>query len=75
MWGVQTKEQLEAIKDLDIKIIMGIWIEPHADFSAPGFIENSLKMVKDFLSYSKDYDNIIAYVIMNEPNTDEVMKY
>lgn len=74
LWGVQTKEQLEAVKDLDIKIIMGIWIEPHADFSVPGFIENSLKVVKEFLSYSKDYDNIIAYVIMNEPNTDEVMK-
>ncbi len=73
-WGAQTQEQLEAVKDLDMKIIMGIWIPPHVDYAKNNFIDSSLQKVTNVLSYSKDYDNIIAYVIMNEPNTQDLVK-
>lgn len=73
-WGPQKKEQLDAVKDLDVKIVMGIWIPPHEDFTKSNFIDSSLQVVKDVLSYCKDYDNIIAYLIMNEPNTEDLMR-
>ncbi len=50
-----------------IKIIMGIWIDPHANFSDEVFVNEAKAIVSDVLSYSKNYDNIIAYLIMNEP--------
>ncbi|MBR8535815.1 T9SS type A sorting domain-containing protein [Carboxylicivirga sediminis] len=67
-WAPFTKEELDVIAAYDIKIIMGIWIDPHGDFSDPVFINEAENIVRDVLSYSKDYGNIIAYLIMNEPS-------
>src|SRR5210317_871446 len=66
-WSAFTEEELDIIRDYDIHIIMGIWIDPHADFSNPGFVANAEAIVEDVLSYSKNYENIIGYLIMNEP--------
>ncbi len=73
-WNYQTEEQLEAVKDLDMKILMGIWTPPHEDFSDPKFVKTSLDQVKKVLSYSKKYDNIIGYLIMNEPFSEDIMR-
>ena len=66
-WAPFTAQELNLLQDYDIKIIMGIWIDPHADFSQPDFVNQARAIVSDVLSYSKNYDNIIAYLIMNEP--------
>lgn len=71
-WAPLTDQELELIQDYDIKIIMGIWIDPHADFSDPQFVTNAVNIVEDVLSYSKNYDNIIAYLIMNEPSPETI---
>lgn len=66
-WAPFTAEELDLLFAYDIKIIMGIWVDPHADFSNEAFVDEAKAIVSDVLSYSKNYDNIIAYVIMNEP--------
>ncbi|MCO6481132.1 MAG: T9SS type A sorting domain-containing protein [Phaeodactylibacter sp.] len=66
-WAPFTEQELSLLQEYDIKIIMGIWIDPHADFSQPAFVNQARSIVADVLSYSKNYDNIIAYLIMNEP--------
>ncbi len=66
-WAPFTDQELNLLQGYDIKIIMGIWIDPHADFSQPAFVNQARSIVADVLSYSKNYDNIIAYLIMNEP--------
>ncbi|MCB0548862.1 MAG: hypothetical protein KDD19_14880 [Phaeodactylibacter sp.] len=66
-WAPFTDQELNLLEQYDIKIIMGIWIDPHADFSQPSFVNQARAIVTDVLSYSKNHDNIIAYLIMNEP--------
>ncbi|PWD98150.1 hypothetical protein [Marinilabilia rubra] len=66
-WAAFSREELEVIAQYDIKIIMGIWIDPEGDFSDPFFITSASDIVNNVLSYSKDFDNIIGYLIMNEP--------
>lgn len=66
-WAPFTEEELQVLSSYDIKIIMGIWIDPHGDFSDPEFISTAIDEVYSVLSYSKNSPNIIAYLIMNEP--------
>ena len=66
-WAPFIEQELQVLDQYDLKIIMGIWIDPHADFSDPQFNYQAKTIVSDVLSYSKKYDQIIAYLIMNEP--------
>jgi len=66
-WAAFTEEELTVLAEYDLKIIMGIWIDPHGDFSDPAFVSAAQTTVNNVLSYSKNHDNIIAYLIMNEP--------
>jgi hypothetical protein len=66
-WGAFSKEELEVLRLYDLKIIMGIWIDPHGNFADPAFIAEAKGLVQNVLNYSSEFDNIIAYLIMNEP--------
>ena len=67
-WAAFTEQELEVLRQYDIKIIMGIWIDPAGDFSNTQFVDNAKTIVNDVLSYSKNCNNIIGYLIMNEPH-------
>jgi len=71
-WAPFSAQDLDYLDNFDIKIIMGIWIDPAGDFSNPTFVANAKKIVSDVLSYSKNHDNIIAYLIMNEPMAEDI---
>src|SRR4030042_1061696 len=58
---------MKVVQEYDLKIIMGIWIDPAGDFSDPVFINSSLKLVSGIIDYTRNYDNILGYLIMNEP--------
>ena len=73
-WGAFTKQELEILKEYDLKIIMGIWINPEGNFSNPQFVSNAKSIVNNVLKYAKDYDNIIGYLIMNEPAPSVVLR-
>ncbi|NOX87232.1 MAG: T9SS type A sorting domain-containing protein [Chlorobi bacterium] len=73
-WSAFTKQELDVLKEFNIKIIMGIWIDPKGNFSDETFVENAKTEVSNVLSYSKNYDNIIAYLIMNEPLPETIVK-
>ena len=71
-WDAFKEEELQVLAEYDINIIMGIWIDPHGDFSNSGFVENAISRVNEVLEYSQDYENIIAYLIMNEPRPETI---
>jgi hypothetical protein len=71
-WDAFTDQELQIIRNFDIKIIMGIWIDPHGDFGSESFVNNALEYVTQIMNYSKNYDNIIAYLIMNEPLPEDI---
>jgi len=66
-WAPFTAQELDLLKQYEIKIIMGIWIDPSGNFADQAFVDQAKIIVTDVLSYSRNYDNIIAYLIMNEP--------
>ena len=73
-WAPFTEQELSLLKDYDIKIIMGIWVDPHGNFSDPAFINQAKSIVASVLSYSKNFDNIIAYLVMNEPLPETIFE-
>lgn len=66
-WSALSEEKLQLIDSMGLKIIFGIWIDPTGDFGDPVFITSAENDVRNTLAYSKNYDSIITYLIMNEP--------
>lgn len=71
-WAQFTDAELEVLQEYDIKIIMGIWVDPAGSFASSSFVSSAKSLVSSVLSYSKKYDNIIAYLIMNEPMPEAI---
>ncbi len=69
-WNAFTQDELIVLQDYDIKIIMGIWVDPNGDFADPAFRSQAQQHVSDVVAYSSGYDNIIGYIIMNEPRPE-----
>ena len=66
-WSELSEEELKVVQASGLKIVFGIGINPSLDFSDPEVIEDYMSIVKKALAYSKNYDCIITYLIMNEP--------
>ena len=73
-WSEMTEEELKMVQESGLKIIFGIGIKPDEDFSDPKVVNNFMDIVKNVLSYSKNYDCIITYLIMNEPMPQHIQK-
>ena len=77
VWNAFTKEELDVLAAYDIKIIMGVNIwstRPDANYSDPAFIDYCKRQTAEVLSYSKNFSNIIAYLLMNEPQPATVAR-
>lgn len=73
-WAPFSAEELNYLDKYNIKIIMGIWIDQNGDFSSSTFINEAKNTVSNVLSYSKYHNNIIGYLIMNEPMPETIFK-
>ena len=71
-WGALSEEELKIIEESGLKILFGIWIDPHGDFSNESFITEAYNHVNDVLNYSVSYNSIIGYLIMNEPQVQHI---
>lgn len=66
-WSELSEEELEVAQESGLKVVLGIGINPEDDFSDPEVVERLMGIVKNVLAYSKNYDSVITYLIMNEP--------
>ena len=66
-WSELSEEELKVVQESGLKMVFGIGIDPARDFSDPATIDHYMTIVKNVLAYSKNYDCIITYLIMNEP--------
>jgi hypothetical protein len=66
-WSELTEEEVQLVQESGLMLVYGIWIKPDGDFGNPQFIEDAEKQVRKVMSWSKKYDCIITYLIMNEP--------
>ena len=73
-WSELTEEELKVVQASGLKVFLGIGINPEADFSDPGVVEHLLGIVENVLSYSKNYDAVIGYLVMNEPKPAHIKK-
>ncbi len=71
-WGALSEEELQLIQESGIKILFGIWIDPAGDFSDEGFVTEAINHVNAVLNYSANYNSIIGYSIMNEPQVQHI---
>ncbi|MCX6150588.1 MAG: T9SS type A sorting domain-containing protein [Ignavibacteriales bacterium] len=71
-WGALKEEELKLVEESGLKMLFGIWIDPQGNFGDQSFQTASLNLVNEVLSYSKKYDCIIGYLIMNEPQVAHI---
>lgn len=71
-WGALKEEELNIVQESGLKILFGIWIDPHGDFGSIAFQNSALNQVWEVLNYSKNYSCIIGYLIMNEPQVEHI---
>lgn len=71
-WSQFSEPQLKLVQSSGLKLIMGIEINPGADYSDPVFVRTCEESLGKVLSYAKKYDCIITYLILNEPQTDHL---
>jgi len=73
-WAEMTEDELKLVEASGLKAVFGIWIKPDEDFSDPKVVERDLEWAKRVLAYSKKYDCVITYLIMNEPMPAHIRK-
>lgn len=71
-WKELTEPQLKLVQNSGLKMIMGIDINTGKKFGEPDYLKTTQVCIKKVTDYSKKYDCIITYLILNEPQTDYV---
>ncbi|MCM8827218.1 MAG: glycosyltransferase, partial [Candidatus Omnitrophica bacterium] len=72
-WDALSPEELALAKKYGLKVIQGIWIDPTRDFSDSYFVRDSLDYIRRVVEWSKDYDNVIMYLVITEPKQEAVL--
>ena len=73
-WSELSEEELKVVQASGLKVIFGIGIAPASDFGDPAVVKGHMSIVNKVLAYSKHYDSIITYLIMNEPMPQHIQK-
>jgi exo-beta-1,3-glucanase (GH17 family) len=73
-WSQLSEKQLQIVQESGLKIIFGIWIKPEKDYDDSTFMKESVDLVNKVVAYTKKYDCVISYLILNEPATDHIHK-
>ncbi len=73
-WSQLSEEQLQIVQESGLKIIFGIWLKPEEDYGDAEYMKRSEELVRSVVSYTKKYDCVISYLILNEPMTDHIYK-
>jgi exo-beta-1,3-glucanase (GH17 family) len=73
-WHQLTEDQLKVVQESGLKIIFGLWIAPERNYDDPGFVRDAETLTNKLVAYTKKYDCIISYLVLNEPMTDHIYK-
>ncbi len=73
-WSELAEEEVQLVQESGLLLVYGIWIKPDADFGDPEFVKDAEKQVRKVMAWSKKYDCIITYLIMNEPMPAHIHK-
>lgn len=73
-WGALSEEELKLVQQSGLKILFGIWLDPEGPFGTSAYSQAALTEVRRVLAFSKKYDCILGYLIMNEPQVENIFK-
>jgi len=73
-WSELSEDELKLVQASGLKVIFGLWIEPTENFSDPKVIANDLAKTRRVVAYTKKYDCVVTYLIMNEPMPAHIHK-
>ncbi|MDD2797169.1 MAG: glycoside hydrolase family 2 TIM barrel-domain containing protein [Bacteroidales bacterium] len=73
-WSQFSEAQLKLVQDSGLKLIMGLEINPEKDYGDSTFVASCETDVHKVMDYAKNYDCIITYLVINEPQTDHIHK-
>jgi hypothetical protein len=73
-WSELFETELKVVQKSGMKIIFGLWVKPDVDFADSTVVAGEMANVKRVLAYSRNYDCIITYLIMNEPMPQHIQK-
>lgn len=71
-WSEMTEEELKLVDESGLKILFGISVDAAGQFGDPSFRTSVLKKINDILSYTSKYNCVIGYLIMNEPQVENI---
>jgi len=72
-WDALDPEELALAKKYDLMVLQGIWLDPKEDFSDPHNQDSCVAQVKVVAEQSRDFDNILGYLVMTEPSPQAVL--
>ncbi len=73
-WDELFESELRVVQRSGMKVVLGVWVKPDVDFSDRRVVAEELAHVEKVLAYSRNYDCIITYLIMNEPMPQHIRK-
>jgi len=73
-WGPMMDEELALAREFGLWVIQGLWFDPGADFSDPAFQKKTFETVEKEISRMSKFDNILYYLLLNEPHADAVCR-
>lgn len=73
-WDAMDERQLIMAEKYELMVMQGLSIDPRGNFNNPEFIQNSLKTIEEKVNWSKNHDNILCYMLINEPDIQAVLR-
>lgn len=73
-WQAPKESQMKVIQKSGLKLVCGIWLPPDENFADPKIVQKDLDILRKTLAYTRNYDCIVTYLIMNEPMPDHMHK-
>ncbi len=70
--GGLNSEIVALARKYGLMVMHGLWFDADIDYSEPQQIKYAAKMLKEDLAWSKKHDNIICFLVMNEPLAERV---
>ncbi len=73
-WDTLDPEDLALAKSYGLMVLQGIWLDPKQDFSDPHNQQSAIAQVRGMAERSKDFDNVLGYLVMTEPFPQAVLE-
>ena len=72
-WTPLAPEQLDLAKKYNLLVIQGIWFDPTKDYGSPSYVNYAVKRVVEQIQEFQGKDNILMWMIGNEPPVERVL--